>query len=167
MDWERLSTLMIRQMIRQFVDHPGEFLTFQRLAWLISDADPDVLHAIAEHRPDLFVVTKNDRSLKLFPEAVERIVRMGVEQVLTEEVPVAYVVPPQHDSGGCAHFSDEEILVDLRRCSLPAEALTRNCCWTKICHVRGLNKQQFDQDSWDEICRIRGYLLRRQNPRGF
>jgi hypothetical protein len=62
---------------------PAEFLTFQKLAFLIrgstnSFADTDVLHVIAEQRRDLFIIAGNDRCLKLFPEAVERIVKDGL-----------------------------------------------------------------------------------------
>ena len=31
MDWDRLVTRMIREMIRQFLKQPGEFLTFGQL----------------------------------------------------------------------------------------------------------------------------------------
>ena len=65
------------------------------------------------------------------------------------------------------NVSEEEILADLQRCSLPPEALTRNCCWSEICRLRGLNPHIVDEQSWREICATRGYLLARQNPRGF
>ncbi len=48
MDWDRLTTQMIREMIRQFLKCPREFLTFNQLAFRIPGADKDVLHAVAE-----------------------------------------------------------------------------------------------------------------------
>jgi hypothetical protein len=44
---------MIRHMIREFLAHPAEVLTFRRLARLVA-SDPDVLYAIAKLRRDLF-----------------------------------------------------------------------------------------------------------------
>jgi hypothetical protein len=64
-------------LIREFLAHPAELLTFRHLARRVA-SDPDVLHAIAEQRPDLFLVTPDDRFAKLFPEAVEKIVDVGV-----------------------------------------------------------------------------------------
>ncbi len=60
--WDRL----IRQMIREFLSHAGESLTFGRLSFLIRahsglPADPDLVHVVAEQRPDLFMITQNDR----------------------------------------------------------------------------------------------------------
>jgi hypothetical protein len=55
----------------------------------------------------------------------------------------------------------------LVRCSLPPEALTRNCCWKEICRVRALNQRLVDSETWREVCHVRGYLQERQNPRGF
>lgn len=63
--------------------------------------------------------------------------------------------------------SDEEILGDLLREAIPKDALVRGCCWRRVCQVRGRNFNQVDAEAWSNICRERGYLLRRQNPRGF
>jgi hypothetical protein len=63
--------------------------------------------------------------------------------------------------------SDEEILQDLLRDGVPEEALTRSCCWKRVCQVRGRNFNQIDPEIWSRICTERGYLLQRQNPRGF
>jgi hypothetical protein len=81
--WERYTTEMIRHMIREFLVRPAQFLTFNRLAHLIradtgSVADPDILHNIAERRKDLFIITKNERGVKLFVEAVERNSSLGL-----------------------------------------------------------------------------------------
>jgi hypothetical protein len=46
--WDRLTTEMIGCMIRQFLAHPAELLTFRRLARLVA-SDHDVLRAIAQH----------------------------------------------------------------------------------------------------------------------
>jgi hypothetical protein len=43
-------------MIRQFLAHPAELLTFRRLSMLVA-RDHDVLHAIAQTRLDLFMIT--------------------------------------------------------------------------------------------------------------
>jgi hypothetical protein len=53
MDWDRLATQMLREMIRQFFREPGEFLTFGQLAFRIPGADKELLHLVADSRPDL------------------------------------------------------------------------------------------------------------------
>lgn len=63
--------------------------------------------------------------------------------------------------------SDVEILNDLKRGSIPDEALVNSCCWRRICQVRGRYFEEVDDETWRDICRERGYLRRRQNPRGF
>ena len=68
----------------------------------------------------------------------------------------------------CYCDKDEmEILADLRNGNVPDEALMRNRCWSQICRVRGKASGFVDQDTWSKICTERGYLLTRQNPRGF
>lgn len=47
MDWDRLATQMIREMIRQFLRQPGKFLTFGQLAFRIPGSDKEVLHVVA------------------------------------------------------------------------------------------------------------------------
>ena len=165
--WDRLITEMIRQMIREFLTHPAELFTFRRLAHRIT-SDPDVLHAIAEQRPDLFVITADDRSLKLFSQAVERIVGEGVERTIAD----VRVLPSEQSSARghrpCDHLvSEDEILSDLVHCSFNPDELTRNCCWREICRVRSANPGLVVAETWREICRTRGYLQMRQNPRGF
>jgi hypothetical protein len=59
---------MLCHMIREFLAHPAELLTFKKLSYRIG-SDPDVLHAIAEQRHDLCIITDNNRFVKLFPEA--------------------------------------------------------------------------------------------------
>ena len=63
--------------------------------------------------------------------------------------------------------SDEEILNDLLREYVPEEALVRSCCWRRVCQVRGRNFNLVSPDTWRIICVERGFLLYRQNPRGF
>lgn len=165
--WERLITEILRHMIREFLAHPAELLTFRKLSYWIA-SDPDVLHAIAEQRPDLFIITADDRFVKLFPEAVERIVDVGVERTIAEVRAVRSEPDSKREHRPCGHFSsDDEILADLLRCSFHPETLTRNCCWSEIGRVRGVNARVVDMETWREICRIRGYLQMRQNPRGF
>jgi hypothetical protein len=144
--WDRLITEMIRYMIREFLAHPAEMQTFRRVARRIT-ADSDVLHAIAEQRPDLFLVTPDDRFVKLFPEAVERIVDVGVERTIAE-VNVAHPkTVSTRDHHPCDHFGAEsEILTDLLNCSLP-DSLTRNCCWKEICRVRSANRRVIDEET--------------------
>jgi hypothetical protein len=57
--WDKLITEMLRHMIREFLAHPGELFTFRKLSHRIA-SDPDVLHAIAEQRSDIFIVTANE-----------------------------------------------------------------------------------------------------------
>jgi hypothetical protein len=59
------------------------------------------------------------------------------------------------------------ILRDIQTSSVPEEALVEAHCWRTICRVRGRNFNRVDAATWSEICSERGYLLRRQNPRGF
>lgn len=64
--------------------------------------------------------------------------------------------------------TEKEIKHDIERGGIPDDALVRECCWKTICEVRG---RWCDLDAvaeiWEEITRKRGYLLARQNPRGF
>ena len=69
----------------------------------------------------------------------------------------------------------DAILKDLKAETIPDEALVRTCCWKSISKVRGStfsgseNTPAWDPqgDIWRELCRKRGYLHARQNPRGF
>lgn len=126
MDWDRLATQMIREMIQQFLRCPGEFLTFNQLVFRIPGADKDVLHVVAEQRPDLFLITKDDRSAKLFTEAVQKILWKGIETAVAEVGAPRMAPYSGRGRDRCGHLSDEEILADLLRCSLPPEALMRN-----------------------------------------
>lgn len=167
MDWDRLATQMIREMIRQFLRKPGEFLTFGQLAFRIPGADKEVLHLVADSRPDLFAVARNDKALKLHTNAVQKILRDGVEAASAQLQATPQATAAREGRIRCGHFAQEELLSDLQRCSLPPEALTRNCCWSEICRIRALSHPPIDSESWREICVTRGYLMARQNPRGF
>jgi len=167
MDWDRLANQMIRELIRQFLRQPGEFLTFGQLTFRIPGSDKDVLHLVAENRPDLFLVTRDDRSIKLHIEAVRRILEEGMDAATTEPAPLHTPATVQEGRIRCGHFAQEELVADLQRFSLPAEALTRNCCWSEICRLRAMARPPIDAESWREICVTRGYLKARQNPRGF
>jgi hypothetical protein len=115
-----------------------------------------------------FMITADERFVKLFPEAVERIVLLAVESTIAEVRPAPSERGTRRDHRPCSHFSSaEEILADLSRGSFRPESLTRHCCWIEISRVRGHNPKAIDADTWREVCRVRGYLLRRQNPRGF
>ena len=63
--------------------------------------------------------------------------------------------------------SEADILADVVRGSIPSDALVNDCCWRRICQVRGRNFNQVDADTWREICAERGYVFGRQNSRGF
>jgi hypothetical protein len=84
MEWDRLATQMIREMIRQFLREPGEFLTFGQLAFRIPGADKELLHLVADSRPDLFAVARNDRALKLHTKAVQKILQDGIDAATTQ-----------------------------------------------------------------------------------
>ena len=167
MDWNRLATQMIREMIRQFLREPGEFLTFGQLAFRIPASDKELLHVVAESRPDLFAIARNDRALKLHTKAVEKVLQDGIDAAAVQPEPIQSMTPIRERRIRCGHFSCEELLNDLHKCSLPPESLTRNCCWSEISRIRGLSHPPIDAESWREICVTRGYLLARQNPRGF
>jgi len=167
MDWDRLATQMVREMIRQFLREPGEFLTFGQVAFRIPGADKELLHLVADSRPDLFAVARNDRALKLHTKAVQKILQEGIDAAATQPEPASVPATDREPRIRCGHFAQEELLADLQRCSLPPEALTRNCCWSEICRIRTFSHPAIDLDSWREICVTRGYLLARQNPRGF
>lgn len=154
-------------MIRQFFREPGEFLTFGQLAFRIPGADKEVLHLVADSRPDLFAVTRNDKALKLHTNAVQIILRDGIDAAMAQPESIPIVAVAREGRIRCGHFAQEELLSDLQRCSLPPEALTRNCCWSEICRIRALSQPPLDAESWREICVTRGYLMARQNPRGF
>ncbi len=158
---------MIREMIRQFLREPGEFLTFGQLAFRIPGADKEVLHLVADSRRDLFAVTRNDRALKLHTNAVQTILKDGIDAAMAQPEAIPQAAAAREGRIRCGHFAQEELLSDLQRCSLPPEALTRNCCWSEICRIRALSHPPIDPESWREICVTRGYLLARQNPRGF
>lgn len=167
MDWDRLAIQMTREMIRQFLREPGEFLTFGQLTFRIPGSDKELLHLVADSRPDLFAVARNDRALKLHMKAVQKILDDGIEAAMAQPEPVP---PNEIIAEGrirCGHFAQEALLEDLQRGSLLPEALTRNCCWSEICRLRVFSNPIIDADSWREICVTRGYLLARQNPRGF
>ncbi len=71
--------------------------------------------------------------------------------------------------------SDEAILRDIQGQAVPDDALVRDCCWSRISQVRGRTFMGSEStpvwdpegDIWKELCRKRGYLYARQNPRGF
>ena len=167
MDWDRLAIQMTREMIRQFLREPGEFLTFGQLTFRIPGSDKELLHLVADSRPDLFAVARNDRALKLHTTAVQKILQDGIDAATAHPEPISQNSTAPEGRIRCGHFAQEELLIDLQRCSLAPEALTRSCCWSEICRIRTLCHPAIDGDSWREICVTRGYLLARQNPRGF
>lgn len=173
MDEDRI----IRRMVDILQKHPGEWLTFGRLSWLVAipECDADIIAAIAEYRHDLFALS-DDRRLKLRTGAVEDVARQGIsnwrvpprpEQARAAETfrGAASAEPAQ---GVCyCESADQDVLRDLVEDSVPDKALVYSCCWRTICRVRGLFFNQVPEETWRELCRRRGYLRERENPRGF
>ena len=62
---------------------------------------------------------------------------------------------------------DWDILNDTRNGSVPSDALVQSCCWRRVCQVRGRNYHLVAPETWEQICRERGYSFARENPRGF
>lgn len=62
---------------------------------------------------------------------------------------------------------EAEILDDIKREAIPDDALVNECCWRRICQVRGWYPNDIGPETWSEICRKRGCLHSRENPRGF
>jgi len=129
---------MIREMIRQFLRQPGEFLTFGQLAFRIPGSDKELLYLVAESRPDFFAVARNERALKLYTKAVQEILQDRIEAGTDAPDYIHPVTPAPEGRIRFGHFGQEELPVDLNRCSLPSEALTRICCWAEICRIRAL-----------------------------
>ena len=68
----------------------------------------------------------------------------------------------------CYCSTDEpQIIADINREAVPADALTEDHCWRTICRTRGYYYSEVDEDAWRRVCAERGYLMSRQNPRGF
>ena len=59
------------------------------------------------------------------------------------------------------------VLKDIVEDSIPDEALVSKCCWSTICRARSKNMESVQEETWSAICTKRGYLLARQNSRGF
>ena len=165
-------------MVKALRARPGEWLTFSYLSSLIAipNCDADIVGAMADYRPDLFSVSK-DRKLKLRTEVAEDVARRGPKNWKVpdrrEQVPFGIFKRHSDKQAGATQnvcycsTSDEEILDDLTEDSIPDEALVFSCCWKNICRVRGLFFNLVAEETWIEICRRRGYIQQRENPRGF
>ncbi len=79
-------------------------------------------------------------------------------------------------SGCYCETPQKQVLADLKHGSIPDEALLRDCCYKWICKVRGTSRfglpdgspdYEKEAEAWSELCRKKGYLRSRQNPRGF
>jgi len=165
-------------MVKALRSRPGEWLTFAYLSSLVSfpDCDATLIGAMADFRPDLFAVSK-DKKLKLRMKVVEDVAQQGVRNWKVpsppEKIPeLSHAMHTGTSSGalesGCyCNLPDEEVLADLKEDSIPDEALLYSCCWKNICRVRGLFFNLVSAETWIEICRRRGYIKQRENPRGF
>jgi hypothetical protein len=169
---------IIGRMVAVLRSRPGEWMTFRYLASLVEipQCDDQVVGALAEYRPDLFAIAK-DRKLKL---------RVSVSEDIALQGPTKWQVPPppvkpikgigsshghgafgESDAACYCKLPDQEVLADLKEGSIPDEALVFSCCWKNICRVRGLFFNLVPAETWIEICRKRGYIQHRENPRGF
>jgi hypothetical protein len=63
--------------------------------------------------------------------------------------------------------TDREIVRAINSESIDAEDLAGRESWRRICQVRGRNFRLVDEEAWQSLCARRGYVLRRQNSRGF
>jgi hypothetical protein len=169
--------LIIGSMVKALRARPGEWLTFAYMSSAIDipNCDANIVGAMADYRPDLFAVS-NDKRLKLRAEIVEDVARQGISWRVPERPAQVRLGSFDRHGGtqtaptpnGCyCSLSDEEILIALKDASVPDEALVFSCCWKNICRVRGLFFNLVPADAWTEICRRRGYIQRRENPRGF
>ena len=62
---------------------------------------------------------------------------------------------------------DIEIGKDLKSGTVPDDALLRNCCWRKICKVRGKWFQEIGDLAWSQLCDKRAELSgKEQRPHG-
>lgn len=66
-----------------------------------------MLHAISEHRSDLFVIYEQ-RWTKLLSETVEKIVGTGVERTIAEGRPKVREDTEFPEQSRCSHFSEAE-----------------------------------------------------------
>jgi hypothetical protein len=63
--------------------------------------------------------------------------------------------------------SDRQVVDAINSESVSSEDLASREGWKRICQVRGRNFAAVDEEAWQSLCARRGYLLRRQNSRGF
>ena len=113
------------------------------------------------------------RMRRLFenPEDVEEI------RVRTEDGSIEIASPENLIDHGPARGADRvfgqtgrsipQIIDDINEERIPDEWLTEPGTWSEVCRARGLHFNDVDPDAWASLCTKRGYLLRRQNPRGF
>lgn len=63
--------------------------------------------------------------------------------------------------------SDRQMVDAINSESIASEDLVSREGWKRICQVRGRNFAAVDEEAWQALCARRGYLMRRQNARGF
>lgn len=63
--------------------------------------------------------------------------------------------------------SEQAIVRATNEDSIDAGSLMSRDAWKRICQIRGKNFRAVDEEAWQDLCARRGYLLERQNPRGF
>jgi hypothetical protein len=169
---------LIRRMVIVLREHPGAWLTFSRLARLVSitGVDGDIVASVAVYRDDLFS-TSQDRRVKL---------RQGVLEQTAHQDLTNWVVPSRRviderreleekvgraisgEKSGCyCSMPDSKILTDIIREHVPDEALILAHCWIRICEVRGPDLTSIPPDVWSELCRRRAIIRRRENPNDY
>ncbi len=63
--------------------------------------------------------------------------------------------------------SDLDIVEDINNDRVPDDVLDSREEWSRICSARGRNFHKINEEAWRELCKRRGYLRYRRNPRGF
>jgi hypothetical protein len=169
--------LLLKVIVHTLLQRPGEWFTYNRMAQDIDlpGVDATLVGAFVDFREDLFA-TSQDRRFKLQTKVVEQIVQSGIRKWkipnrTERKSPWAShsTLPSSADSSAIhyCHSSDAAILDDLKEGRVPEIGLVTSCCWKRICQVRGRNLKDVADDVWQDVCRERGYLLARENPRGF
>lgn len=171
------EALLLKVIVHTLLHHPGERFTYSRMANDIGlpGVDATLVGAFVDFREDLFA-TSQDRRFKLQTGVVEQIVKSGIRKWEAPNRTERKRPWASHSSSHSlsdssalhyCHSSDAAILDDLKHASIPEIGLVTTCCWKRICQVRGRNFRDVPDDIWEDLCRERGYLLARENPRGF
>jgi hypothetical protein len=169
--------LLLNRMVQILFQHPAEWFTFKRMANTVHlpGIDANLIGALVDFRDDLFA-TNQDCRFKLQTVVIEKISQSGIKKWAVPNRPerksrttVSGYSAPSDDLAAThyCHSNDGAILSDLIQGRIPEIALVTSCCWKRVCQVRGRNFNLVSEDTWEELCRFRGYIHARENPRGF